>query len=339
MPGFWEAIIMTSMKKIFFLLSILSLVIPARGAAAAEGAVTYSSFKWQKTVEELKTKTDDLLKQNESLNQEYKFLQQKLSDLQISVKDLNKDVYEQEKVNEQLRQQQEERLKKQQDLKADAEKMRQDIQAAQNENERLNTLLTEEVEKTAAIRDKLAELSAKKREVMLDLKMQDINRQDLKADEETRLKKEQDRMEEIKKEEAALSQKVLELQKEEDSLLAQIDQFKKENRLLESKVAEFTKQKDGKMQENERLRKEIGSLSSAPEQIPPAMAAEKQALQTEVAGLEQQLATLQSSVSESSQVLDKKRNLMNEIMKMDADNQDLRQKINDLTDKLQSLQK
>lgn len=330
---------MRIMKKFFlpFVLPMLIFLASPAPASADEGT-SWSELKWEKTVGGLKGETDDLLKQNETLNEEYKLLQQKLSDLQISVKGLNQEVFQQEKENERLRQLREEKKEKQQAWAAQVEKMKQDIAAAEQENERLSAALTAEIDKTGVLRDKLGTLAEKKRELLLDLKMQDIKRQELKSDEEARLKDKEAQLEKVREEEQAVSQQVLELQTQEDSLLDEIESVKKESLGLETKVAELTRQRAEKIKENDALRKQIETASAAPLQVPPALAAEKQALQTEVTALEQQLEALRSSVSESSQVIDKKRDLMNEIMKMDAENQDLRQRINALTEKINSLQ-
>ena len=134
-----------------------------------------------------------------------------------------------------------------------------------------------------------------------------------------------------------MNEKVASLRNQRDILPQEITTIELENKTLKLQVAEVKKERDKKLRANKLFRRENERLENASGRVPSHFLREKRALDTEVVKLEGRLSKVKESISESKSILQKKRQLMDEIMFLDSENQKLRNSIADLMKEITSI--
>lgn len=330
---------------LFAVILVLSSVIGAgagvsdlKSVSPAE-AKAMDSESWKNMVGEIKAETKALLEENEKLNAEYEFLRQKLSGMKDSLETLKKDVEKQESENKSLKAVHEEQSKKDSSLKDQVTVLDDEVKAIQSENEDLQRKLADVEEKNKLWDVQAASLENQKQEAAMDVKIDEAKQEEALRGEAAAVQELQEQLTKFQKEDEQLSQTIAELTQEQQSLVKGIEEGKTQNRELEDKVARLRRQTEAKRLENERKRQELKKRIDPALRVPPDLIQEKQRLEIEVANLSSQLESLNKSAVESNSVLARKRELMNQIMRLDAENQELRNTIADLTSRIQKLPK
>ena len=331
------------------LLFAVMLVLSSALSAGAEGsdlkAVSPAEAKamdgesWKTMVGEIKAETKALLEENEKLNAEYEFLRQKLSGMKDSLETLKKAVEKQESENKSFKVVHEEQSKKDSSLKDQVTVLDDEVKAIQSENEDLQRKLADVEEKNKLWDVQAASLENQKQEAAMDVKIDEAKQEEALRGEAAAVQELQEQLTKFQKEDEQLSQTIAELTQEQQSLVKGIEEGKTQNRELEDKVARLRRQTETKRLENERKRQELKKRIDPALRVPPDLIQEKQRLEVEVANLSSQLESLNKSAVESNSVLARKRELMNQIMRLDAENQELRNTIADLTNRIQKLPK
>jgi len=130
-----------------------------------------------------------LLDQNEKLSSEYSFLKQKLSDLRDTITNLKKEIADQEEENKKLKDYRLDQNRTIGDSRQQLQRGEKDVKAAEAGKDELLKQLSIVEQKTKLQNDKLDSLQAKKRELTLDLKMQEYYRSDLISGETDEIKR------------------------------------------------------------------------------------------------------------------------------------------------------
>ncbi len=308
----------------------------AVSAAPAMSDITPSEVKslsfteWQTAIDEAKAETSHLLEENKRLNTEYQLLREQLSGIQTDVMKVKDELDLQERENKKMETFRQDQLQVIDKIKADIEQARKTVGDLENEKLRMIQQLESEKKKTELWQTQLSELEVQKRELSLELKLQDISRQELERgqdDEIDQLKKE---LKGYQQKEQELDAKINTMKADNRNLVKEAESVAAKNKELEAQIARLEQQKAQQLRRNEVLSKERDSLAASAEVVPDDIVQEQRALEAQVAKLEAELEAIKISVQETSGVVQKKRQMMDEIMRLDKENQQLRSRIDEL---------
>jgi len=302
-------------------------------------ARSLSNQEWKKNIDTIKADTKTLLGQNEKLNSEYAFLNEKLAELQETISGIKKEIADQEEENKSLRNYSQDQKKLIGNSRAKIEMGEKEAEEIEKRKKELLKQLTIAQNNTRLQQEKLDALQAEKRELTLDLKMQEYYQSELKSDESTGIKKMKEQMERTEKDIARLSQIAEDLQLKKQQIPQQINASKRENKDLESQLSLLERQRRDKINENERLVKKNERLANLASKIPSGLLSEKRRLENDVKEAEAKLESVKKAVAESASVLEQKRGMMDEIMNMDSNNQEMREKITEILNQISALKK
>jgi chromosome segregation ATPase len=295
-----------------------------------EEVETLGSADWQKTIDDTKKEIKDLLQENQRLTEEYDFLREKLSSLQTKVLELKQAVDEKKRSNEALEQFQNDQGSLRTKMKKDIEAMKREAAGIENEKALLLNQLKEEEKKTELWQLKLSDLQVKKRELTLELKLQEISRQELEQGQDEELEKLKVELAAQQEQEKLFEKELRSLQNESKKAEPEIDKAILTNKEMEAKIASVKAQYEAQKRTNEELAKKNEELKKKAEAIPADLILEKKTLDADIQKLEKELADVRKSIEGSADLMQKKSQLMNEIMRMDSENQELRKQIDDL---------
>lgn len=296
-------------------------------------ATSLSSTEWEKTIADSKQEIADLTQENARLTSEYDMLKEKLTSLQSEVLELKEQAADKERGNQGLKQFRLDQSKLQEKIKADMEKIQREIGEIESEKIALLTQLKEEEKKTEGWQSQLSELQVKKRELTLELKLQEISKQELEQGEDEELEKLKADLAKYQEEEKALDQQIQSLRSETTKVPPQVDKIVLANKEFQVKIDRLKVEQEQQKRLNDDLTAQNAKLEAQAQNLPADLIQEKASLDGEIKKLEDQLAQVKASIEGSKEFIQKKRQLMDEIMRMDQENQDMRRKIEELMTK------
>jgi predicted nucleic acid-binding Zn-ribbon protein len=286
--------------------------------------------QWQKIVDDLQAESKTMRDENDKLNSEYNMLQEKLSGLQDSITKLRTEISGQEAENKRLQQKQRERVESDDGVRQNVQKAEKEVAGLEAQNNKLSQDLAELEEKNNLWETKLSGLQVQKRELLLDMKLQEFANEESSGKEDDELKALTRQLVDVQGREAGLRKALAELGTQSQALPPETEKLKAENKVLADQIVGLETQRKQKEIENKKMEEENRRIAAAGPQLPGELVKQQKILENQIAGLETQLESLRQSVAQAKAVLDKKREMMDEIMRLDSENQDLRNRINDL---------
>lgn len=287
-----------------------------------------SDADWQKTIDHVTGETKSLLTDNEKLNTEYEFLQKKAASLKAELEKARAEV----KVQQKTKKTSVPAVDNSPQDSAEMEKLQKEVDETQAENKDLQKKLADIQEKNRLWKIQASQLENQKRDSNLDLNYQQAQAekaaaaqgadQDLQAQLAQSLKEEKELTEALKK----LSTQKGQLPKETATM-------KKKNSELENRIKDLKKQIAAQESKNDKMQKEYAKGNGGKQIVSPDLLRKKKELEAEVAKLTAQLDGVNATVTQSKDVLGKKRQLMDQIMYLDAENQALRAQIDSMLSK------
>ncbi len=330
--------IIKTMKRTVSFFIVWALILPFSLAAGQEetgpglsegGPAVSQPSKWQETVRSLKKQTEMLLEKNKTLNEEYSYLQGSMTGVQERRKQLEKEIEEYRRENQQLLDQQKKNALQQQDMKKKRLQTQKELEPLQKQNRELEDRWMAVKKETEDWHARISALEREKRDLITQLKNLESSQDDMSGALDEEIKKLDSILQEYDEEGA-----LVDLEKE--SYAREEAEISRLNALLEEDIEGFQKEEErvtAQINEVERQKSEL-KKKEKPERLPPELVKEKQRLELQVKQLEAQLGTIKKSVEDTSAVLEKKRALMDEIMRIDTENRALRQQVSELVEQL-----
>lgn len=287
-----------------------------------------SDPKWQQTLDEVASQTKELLTENEKLSSEYEFLQEKVSTLRADL----------EKTRTEIKQIQDKKQKampsssgQYKDQTAEASAKMTDLQKQIDEmaagNEDLEKELADIQEKNRLWRMKVSTLETQKRDAKLDANYKEASA-DADLDDQTQSLQAQ--LDKSLADEKELTQALKKVTAQSESLPQDTGDFKKKNRDLQQRLKVLKRDIAAAQIENQKLAKSAKKSKPKSKGAPESLIRQKKTLEAEVEKLTKQLDAVGKAVGQSKEALEKKRQLMDQIMHLDAENQELHAKIDAL---------
>ncbi len=307
------------MSRLFILISFLFIFVAP--ALAQEP-------HWAGTLGTIRADVDRIIEENNTLQAEYNALKEKIFDIQSSI---NTYKLENQKLEQDIN-----RVKKmagQEQLTREAinqrvERLNQEAEASKGKMDELKKKLMNYEETLRLWTLQINDLQLEKEQLALELEAQERLKQQIESGEAEELKK-------IETEASAVQQQAQELEGSAEGFAAanqqsreELERLKQENRTLEEKIAGLERQKKEKIREAEEWRRKLEK--EAPSAEYGQKLKEKRVLESEISKLESQLDSVRKSVEQSAQAQSKRRALLDQIMNLDKENRELRQKISEL---------
>lgn len=292
---------------------------------AAEAPVSMNDDDWQKTIDHVTGETKSLLTENEKLNAEYEFLQKKAASLRAELERTRAEVKAQQKTKkapvsggDNIAQ-----------TSAEMAKLQKEVEETEAENKALQKQLADIQEKNRLWKIQASQLENQKRDANLDLNYQKAQAEKAAADQGAS-KALQLELEQSLQEEKELTAALNKLTAQKGQLPKETAAMKKKNSELELRVKELKKQIAAQEKKNEKMQKDYAKANGGKQVASPELLRKKKELEAEVAKLTAQLEGVNATVTQSKDVLGKKRQLMDQIMYLDAENQALRSQIDEM---------
>ena len=318
--------------KVLWICFFLTLAAAGSLWAADDGKV--SSADWQTTLEQLTAQSKALSAENEKLSSEYEFLQEKATGLKTDLK----------KRKAELKQMKAQKKKghssadKYQDPNSGAfaqmDKLQEEIDALKVTNKDLEKELADIQEKNRLWKIQVSTLENKKRDVKLDVNYQEATAGDSDPVANDAVVDLQARLDKSMQEEKDLTAALKRMTAQNKNFPQDQRAMKKKNRDLQNRLKILKRQIAVQEAKNARLQKSAkkgkGTSKGTLKSDSAKLLKEKKSLELEIAKLTKQLDGVSKTVGESQDVLEKKRQLMDQIMHLDAENQELHAKIDAL---------
>ena len=332
--------IIKSMKKYFFYvisIAVVSCVFFSGAFAQEQSAMdrisqikTLGAADWQSTVDDAKKEVQDLLRENERLSAEYDFLKEELSTLQAGLLELKEEVESKERSNEALNKFHQDQKSSRAGIKKDMARMKQEIAEIEKEKNALLNQLNQEEKQTGLWQSKLSDLQVKERELGLELKLQEIARQELEQGQDEELERLKDELSGYQGQEKKLEKELRTVEDRFKKIPYETDEIAVFNKEMEMKIERVRSDYEAKKRANQELSKKNEALEREAGKVPENLVKEKKEIEKEIRDIEQKLNNVRQSIADSADLVQKKRQLMDEIMRMDSENQELRKKIDAL---------
>lgn len=326
---------------VFFMFSILVCSAGAQGTKITginpSEVKSLNSAQWRATLDDAKADVKGLLEENEKLNSEYVSLKEKHANLKDILNQLNAEIKDQEQENARLKKRRQEQLRNMDFLYAQTGASRKEIEVHKAKRNELKKQLDNIEEKNRLWQLKVNDMEMQRRDLLLDLKLQEISRQEIREVSDDEIVELKERLRKSKREEEKLSGKAAALRGQSGVLPKEITDIESENKALELQIVQVKKKRDKKLRANKLLRRESERLKNTANKVPARLLKEKRSLEVEVVKLERRLSKVRESVSKSKSILQKKRQLMDEIMSLDSENQKLRNSIADFMKEITSI--
>lgn len=306
------------------------LILGTTGSLWAAEDADVLSADWQTTLEQLTAQSKALSAENEKLSSEYEFLQEKVAGLKIDLKKRKAEL-------KQMKSQ--ERNGKQSDGRyqgpnsgafAQMDQLQEEIDALKVTNKDLEKELVDIQEKNRLWKIQASTLNNKKRDVKLDANYQEATAGDSDSVVNDAAMDLQARLNKSMQEEKELTASLAKMTTQNKDFPQDQRAMKKKNRDLQNRLKILKRQVAVQEKKNARLQKSAKKKKRAPKGVSVKLLKEKKSLELEIAKLTKQLDGVSKTVGESKDVLEKKRELMDQIMHLDAENQELHAKINAL---------
>ncbi len=306
------------------------LILVTTGSLWAADNADVSSADWKTTLEQLTAQSKALSVENEKLSSEYEFLQEKVAGLRVDLKKRKAELKQMKSQKKKGKQSASRYQDPNSGAFAQMDQLQEEIDALKVTNKGLEKELVDIQEKNRLWKIQASTLNNKKRDVKLDANYQeatagdsDYLANDTAMDLQTRLDKSM-------QEEKDLAASLAKMTAQNKDFPQDQRAMKKKNRDLQNRLRILKRQVAVQEKKNARLQKSTKKNKRAPKGVSVKLLKEKKSLELEIAKLTKQLDGVSKTVGESKDVLEKKRELMDQIMHLDAENQELHAKIDAL---------
>ncbi len=323
--------------KIYFIALFLVLGASATLWAQSEDvditsaqARAFSDPKWQATIDQITAQTKQLLIENEKLSSEYDFLQQKKDSLKTDLEKIKAEIKQLESQKQKVLPASSNNTDESADALSNMAEVQKQIDALEMSNKDLEKQLADIQEKNRLWKIKLSTLENQKRDASLDANYKEAVSQPQKVLPEGEMGNLQAQLDKSLQNEKELTEALAKISAENDKLPQETETLKKQNRDLEQRLKVLKREIAAKEKQNEKMQKSAKKMKPKSQGVSGDLLKQKQNLETEVAKLTKQLDAVGKTVGESKEVLEKKRQLMDQIMHLDAENQELHAKIDAL---------
>ncbi len=337
---------MLSMRKIIekFLPAglLFSLVFLSVHSYGQEGLVTQDppqqqpEQQWEMSLEQLKSKAQFLLQENQKLQSEYQTLSEKINTAQGSIEQLDKDIDEQGKVNAKLKTMYDEKIKSTEPENSEVTRLKAEVADIEKANAKLRQDLAMAESAAAGSEKEMQALEAQKQTLSSEIQQRQELYQDFLNQGTAAFKDKKGQLTEFQKKEEELQAGIEGLEKKAALLPGKVDEMAKQNHQLEDEASALKRQKSEQERKNEVLRRENQKLQQTGQIVSSQIVRERWQLEREVKLLTQELDSARNSVQQSSNIIAMKRELMDKIMVLDAENQKLRDQVSQLMEEVKS---
>ncbi|OGX27363.1 MAG: hypothetical protein A2787_07690 [Omnitrophica WOR_2 bacterium RIFCSPHIGHO2_01_FULL_48_9] len=286
---------------------------------------------------QIKADISRLLEENNKLQAQYETLKTQILGIQT---DINARKMENQRIEAEARQTQRfiEQEKNQQGIsQKKIERLKQEIAGNDGKTASLRKELVGYDDKIRLWKLKISDLELQKNDLNLELKKQETLRQDIQGGETEEIKKLKEQISTLEGEEGQVTTSLVQVKGEHQQFFDQINNLKEENKKLAAQIAEVQGQKEAKMQSNAQLRQEQGEAQSKVRNEYLAKLQQKNDLEARIKQLENQVDSVRRSVELSSTLQEQKRILVDQIMNLDKENRNLRDKVAELRANLATL--
>ncbi|MCB9771698.1 MAG: hypothetical protein H6754_04050 [Candidatus Omnitrophica bacterium] len=283
-------------------------------------ARSLSNPQWQKTIDQITAETQSLMKENEKLSSEYEFLQEKVAGLKAELTKTKAQVKVLQSSKQKISKVMKDSGKNDPDAKAKMDDLQNEIDAIESENKDLEKQLLDIQEKNRLWKIQASKLENQKRDAVMDTGY-------AQATSEAETKDLQNQLQSALAKEKELVAALARVTAENEARPKQAVDLRKKNRDLEDRLKILKRQIVAQEKKNEKLQRSAKKVKGNSKGVSGDLVRQKKALEAEIASLTSQLDSVSKTVGQSREVLEKKRMLMDQIMRLDAENQELRSKI------------
>ena len=274
------------------------------------------------------------LEENQALETEHARLKEEFLKIQLAVEEEQKEL---EVMKGRLPQKKSSKGQKPagDEKEAALKKFEDNILLLQSKNSYLTKVLLELEETQPARKLQSEDLQYQKKSLEMEAKLKDFSLQQAQSKRAKELSQLKEELQNTIEEKQKLSQAVQDIELKKAQYPPQIEQFKTDNARLEKRLAQLSAQKDLKQKEVELLKTKRMYLTRVMEEERWPKEKEKADLEGKIEQLESQLEALNKTMDTSLASQQNKRKLTEELIKIDSDNQALRDKIADLKIKVE----
>jgi len=306
---------------------------PFNSASVSSGGVSSGSAR-HSVLDNIKSQIALLVEENQRLSSEYRSLQQEYADLQKVVKQNENEMREIELESNSRSAREEEQKQLVKTYYEDLDGINNHILIQESQNMYLRGELLDVEESQGLMRFQLADLQNQKRELELQLKTKEFYSEEehqkfqgeinsLKKKLKSYLEKEEEMMSQIREQEQGNS-----------SLPQSVEKLRQKNEEFNDELTDLQRKKDFKSREVEALEAKRLFLSESVKALKEQKEKERVALQQRLEQLETEYAALNDTVTLVLLRQSVKRKLLDETIKMDKENQILRDRIAGLKEKI-----
>jgi len=330
---------MTAMKKNIFYVGVMMVFgWPAACLYAQQGAAldrmaearTLDSREWRQTIDETKQTVEDILQESEQLTADYDALLLEQDSLRADIFMVSEKIKTQEQENARLRKIYGDQRGVRDRITQDMVRLEKEIQDLESEKSRLLLLLEDEEAQARQWQDKLSTLQVRQRELTLELKLQEISRKELEQGRDEGLEELRDELDRLKVREAVMENELAEARQRMDEIPQETIVLLESQKELVQTLQQVRLAYEAQKKANDELMQKNEGLKQQARDVPGQMARDKMVLEGEIARLERELEDARRSIQETADVVQRKRKVMDDIMRMDAENQDLRRRIENM---------
>lgn len=278
--------------------------------------------------EQVKKDIADLFAENSRLEEEYKELKSRVLEIQSDINTYKLENKGLEQEIEQARNLTEKQRYTRDSLSQKIELLKKEVAGNEEKSRALETELSSYDEKLKTWQAKIADLENQKNLLTTQLQEEEAQRQRILQGESEEIKVLKDQLSSMQGEENNVLQAIEASQQENQKAMEEIEVLKSENKNLDDQIAGLQRDKEAKVRENAELQKQAGSVKMSPEYTRKLQ--EKTAVEARIKKLEGELENVRKSLESSVGLQSQKRELVNQIMSVDKENQELRRKVSEL---------
>lgn len=278
--------------------------------------------------DQVKQEIADLFAENTRLEEEYKELKSRVLGVQSDINTYKMENKSLEQELEQTKNVTEKQRYTRDSLTQKIELLKKEIAGNEEKSGALETELGSYDEKLKAWQAKIADLENQKTLLTAQLQEEEAQRQRILKGEAEEIKALKDQLSAMQGDENNVLQAIEASQQENQKAMEEIEILKNENKNLESQIADLQRDKEMKVRENAELQKQTESVKMSPEYTKKLQ--EKKAVEARIKNLEGELESVRKSLESSVGLQAQKRGLVDQIMTVDKENQELRNKVSEL---------
>lgn len=292
---------------------------------------SYGVFK------EIKARIAALLVENKKLETEYAAIQKEYAQTKVLVEQHRNEIDMMHQHFLETNRERKDTKKAVKSLRVGQDSMANDILIKQSRIAYLKGELLDMEEKERLWNLQLADLGYQKRQLEMDYKYKNFYSQENQRRQNEELNNLKKELKSLLEQERELKHQISELETKRESYPYKAQRLTEENKEWEDKIKALQKDLDFKMRENATLREKQSFTVKSAEYTRNQKEQEKVELTEEVQNFQKELDNFNQNVDLSLLRQDRKRQLVQEIINIDKENQQLRDKITDLQQKLTSL--